>query len=116
MLADHAGEVTLEVLDTAFRVGDPLARQIILEAGRFLGMAVSSLVGALNIHKIILMGEMTRFGQPWLDAIRETMSNTILARLARATEIQIDHLEGNEVILGASALLANNYSLLFKRP
>jgi predicted NBD/HSP70 family sugar kinase len=79
-----------------------------------MGMAISSLVGTLNIQKIILTGDMTRFGNPWLEAIQEMITQTTLSRLAQETQIEIGQLGGNNIILGASAMLANNYSLLFK--
>jgi len=63
-------DITLDSIEQAFVVGDPLACQVVLEAGHYLGMAISSLVGTLNIQKIVLAGDMTRFGEPWLDAIQ----------------------------------------------
>ena len=76
-------------------------------------MAISSLVGALDIQKIVLTGDMTRFGLPWLEVIQEIVSQATLSRLAQETRIEIGQLGENNIILGASAMLANNYSLLF---
>ncbi len=106
-------EITLNAIEQAFMGGDPLARQTVLETGRYMGMAISNLVGALDIQKIVLTGDMTRFGQPWLEAIQEIMSQATLSRLAQETRIEIGQLGENNIILGASAMLANNYSLLF---
>jgi predicted NBD/HSP70 family sugar kinase len=107
-------EITLNSIEQVFMNGDPIARQVVLESGQYMGMAISSLVGTLNIQKIVLMGDMTRFGQPWLDAIQRTVSQTTLTRLAQETKVEIGQLGGNSIILGSSAMLANNYSLLFK--
>jgi glucokinase-like ROK family protein len=104
---------TLEAIERAFAGGDALIQQVVLEAGRYLGLAIASLVGTLNIQKIVLTGEMTCFGQPWLKAVQETMRQSSLTRLAQATQLELGKLGGNGVILGASALLANDYSLLF---
>jgi hypothetical protein len=57
---------------------------------------------------------MTRFGQPWLEAVRGMISRATLSRLAQDTQIEIGQLDENDIILGASAMLASNYSLLFK--
>lgn len=113
ILANTPDEITITTLEKAFTAGDPLARRVVLEAGHFLGMAISSLVGTLNIHKIILSGTMTRFGTEWLDTIRETMTKTSLSRLAKETLVDIGQLGGNRIVLGASALLLSDYSLLF---
>jgi N-acetylglucosamine repressor len=107
-------EITMNSIEQAFMGGDPMARQVVLESGKYMGMAISSLVGTLNIQKIVLMGDMTRFGQPWLEAIQRTISQATLSRLAQETHVEIGQLGGNSIILGSSAMLANNYSLLFK--
>lgn len=112
-LSQAPEDIDLDTIEMAFLAGDPLARQIVLEAGRFMGRAISSLVGTLNIRKIVLTGVMTCFGEPWVEAIRESMSRTTLSSLAQETRVEIGQLGGNGIILGASALLANDYSLLF---
>ncbi len=113
-LSADENELTLDQLVECYQDGDLLAAQVVDQAGYYLGVAVSELVATLNIHQIILMGEMTRFGQPWLDVVQKTMRQTSLARLEADTHIQISALRDNDVILGASALLVGNYSLLFK--
>jgi glucokinase-like ROK family protein len=112
-LAGAPENITLDSIEQAFTAGDPLARQVILEAGGYLGMAISNMVGALNIHKVVLAGDMTRFGKPWLDAIQDTMRQTTLARLADETQIEFGQMGRNGIILGASALILKDYSLLF---
>ena len=106
--------ITLDTIEEAFLSGDQVVRQAVLETGRYMGLAISSLVGTLNIQKIVLTGDMTRFGAPWLEEIQETIARTMLSRLAQDTQVEIGQLGVNNIILGASAMLANNYSLLFK--
>jgi glucokinase-like ROK family protein len=108
-------EISLEGIEQAFVAGDPRVRQMVLDTARYMGLALAGLVGALNIQKIVLNGDMTCFGQPWLDTIRRTLSANTLPRLARDTQVEIGQLGADGVILGASALLANNYSLLFNQ-
>jgi N-acetylglucosamine repressor len=108
-------EIDLDTIEMAFKAGDPLARQVVLDAGRYMGLAISILVETLNIHKIVLSGVMTCFGEPWVEAMRESLSRTTLARLAQDTVVEIGQLGGNGVILGSSAILANDYALLINR-
>ena len=108
-------EINLDAIEKAFNANDPLAQQLVQDAGRYMGMAIASLVGTLNINRIVLVGEMTRFGKPWLDTIQETMIRMSLSRLAHDARVEIGKLEKNAIILGVSALLTNNYSLLFNR-
>jgi N-acetylglucosamine repressor len=111
----YSSAASLEELENRFQADDTLVLKMVIEAGHYLGMAIAGLVGALNIHKIILTGEMTHFGKPWLEAIQETIKKSALAQPAQETSIQIGRLGNHEVILGAAAALASNYSLLFSR-
>jgi glucokinase-like ROK family protein len=106
----------LEAIKEAFAAGDPRVRRVVLEAARYLGLGISSLVGTLNIRKIILTGDMTRFGEPWLNAVRESAAQFSLAGLAADTRIEIGQLAEYGIIQGASAMLASNYSLLLFQP
>jgi predicted NBD/HSP70 family sugar kinase len=108
-------EISLEAVERAFRGEDPLVQEVVLDSGRYLGLAISGLVGTLNIRKIVLTGDMTRFGAPWLRVIQETVSQYSLAGLAGDTQVEIGQLAEDPVILGASALLANDYGLLLRQ-
>lgn len=114
-LAGDLEAIDLESLQRAFEAGDRVAQDAVLEAARSLGVAVGGLVGALNIQKIIMVGPMTIFGQPWVDAIRASMRNNTLPTMAKETRVQIGHVENNGILLGASALLMQNYSFLFNQ-
>jgi len=112
---ENAETITFDSIVLAFIQDDPLAKQLVHEAGRYLGLAVGSLVGTLNITRIVLTGDMTRFGQPWLHAIRETLEKSALSKQTQATQVEIGHLGRKSVALGASASLLKDYSLLFTR-
>lgn len=124
MLVEQAGvrnlpgnpvEINLHSIQKAFEAGDPQIRHMVLETGRYLGIAIASLVGLLNIQRIVISGDMTSFGEPWLQTVEETFSRHTLSRLAKNTRITTGQLGRDSVVLGASAVLANNYSLLFLR-
>lgn len=115
-LAPHAPEsvlhaaapsdlVDLDALVEAFAAGDDLAREIVTDAARHLGRTIGSLIGTLSIHRVVLVGEMTRFGEPWLTAVRREAHRSALAILADATTIDIGRLDEDLVVLGAAALL-----------
>jgi glucokinase-like ROK family protein len=115
-LAPHAPESSLHVsaksdlidldeLVRAFADGDDLAREVVHDASRHLGRAIGSLIGTLSIHHVLLVGEMTRFGEPWLTAVRREAHRSALAILADATTVEIGRLGDDLVVLGAAALL-----------
>jgi glucokinase-like ROK family protein len=105
-------QITLETVEEAFKAGDVLARDLVLDTARYLGIAISNLVGVLNIQKIVLEGDMTRFGAPWLDMIRQSMMDYSLDWPLQNTRVELGTLGENAVILGAAAVFANNYSHL----
>jgi N-acetylglucosamine repressor len=89
----------------AYLTGDEQVRGIVIEAGRALGRMVGYLVGALDIHDIVLIGSMTAFGDPWLDAVRNEAQRSALPLLFDSTRIGLGRLGSDIVELGAAALL-----------
>jgi len=75
------------------------------EAGRYLGIAVANLVGALNIQRIVIAGGAARFGAALLEPIRLAARQRSLALLADELRIETTRLGPDIVILGAAALL-----------
>jgi predicted NBD/HSP70 family sugar kinase len=115
LLQQMGSSATLEALCQDFHRGDPTVVRVVLEAGRQVGGVLASVVSTLNIHDIVLTGEMVCFGPLWLNAVQEALAQVTLIRLARETRVRFGSLKENGVILGASALMASDYSLLFQR-
>lgn len=95
----------LDELHRAFEAGDELAREVVLDGARHLGRTIGSLIGTLSIRHVVLVGEMTRFGEPWLTTVRREAHRSALSLLADETRIEIGQLESDLVVLGAAALL-----------
>ena len=89
----------------AFKAGDPIVHQIIEEAGRAVGFGVACLTSSLNIRHVLLVGSVTRFGEAWLQAVRQEMNRCTLPTLAAETQLAFGEIGSNAVILGACALL-----------
>jgi hypothetical protein len=66
-------------------------------------------VGVLNIQKIVLLGDMTCFGEKWLNAIHDSAQKYSLQKPMLNTKIEIGQLGENSIILGATAILATDY-------
>ncbi len=69
-LSDRVGHpVSLgEALDRHQR-SDPLALEVVRQAGQQLGSALGGLVGALHVRRFVLAGVMAAFGDPWMEAV-----------------------------------------------
>ena len=96
---------TIDDVRRALEAGDAAAISAARLAGRYLGRAVASLVGALDIHEIVVHGPVAALGEPWLEAIRDEATRRSLPLLADSVEIRTARIAANEVVLGASALL-----------
>lgn len=99
------GEMTVNRVARAVRAGDATAQQIVRDLGHYLGIAVSLLVGTLNVRHIVLVGDLTLFGDPLAQAIRAEMLGRALPQLAQATEVALLDPSPDVVIRGAAALL-----------
>jgi predicted NBD/HSP70 family sugar kinase len=97
--------LTLEDLLVAFAAGDVLALEVVLEAGSHLGHTLGGIIGALDIHDIVLIGAMTSFGDAWLKAVQEAAQGSALALISDQARISVGHLGADVVELGAAALL-----------
>ena len=115
-LAPHAPEsalhrqaardgIDLDGLLRAFHAGDELAREVVLDGARHLGRTIGTLIGTLSIRHVVLVGEMTAFGDAWLTAVRREAHRSALALLADETRIEIGRLEDDLVPMGAAALV-----------
>lgn len=96
---------SLDQAVAAYQAGDPHASQVITQAGHYLGISLANLVGAFNIRKILLTGDMLRFGESWLNVVRASMQSAALARLNEDTVLDLGTLDYQACILGASAYL-----------
>jgi predicted NBD/HSP70 family sugar kinase len=107
---------SLDEAKAAFDAGDANAQQVIKNTAHYLGISLANLIGILNIQKIIVTGDMTRFGSAWMDEVNTSMRNAALERLSENTKLELGTLDYRACILGASAfLLLDDYSLLFQQ-
>jgi N-acetylglucosamine repressor len=105
---------SLAELVSSFNVENSKATDAIENAGRYLGVSLANLIATLNIQKIVLTGDMTRFGTKWLNAVSDSMQAGVFSRMTERTTLEIGKLDYRACILGASAfLLLDDYSLLF---
>jgi glucokinase-like ROK family protein len=115
-LAQDPSKISLDSIVAAFQAGDPLAQKVVLDAAHYLGISIANLVGTLNIQKIVITGEMARFGETWLKVIAESMQQAGFTHMVQGTRLEIGKLDYRGYILGASSLLLmEDYSLLFNQ-
>lgn len=105
--------LTLETIVAAAEAGDVLARRLLADSGRWLGIGIATLVNILNPQLIIVGGEGVRAGEwrfgPMQEAIREHAFNG----LADELEIVIESSGDETWARGAACVVLGE---LFKPP
>jgi predicted NBD/HSP70 family sugar kinase len=96
---------TLDQARVAFEQGDLRAQSVVLAAGHYLGSAIAAMIGAMDIHRVVLHGSVTAFGEPWLASVRERVDQRTLGLLAADVDISVADRSANLAVLGASAML-----------
>lgn len=110
----HLKMKSLDAVYSAFESGDSKVTETIDRAAHYLGVSLANLIGTLNIQKIVLTGDMTRFGASWFESVNDSMRNAALTRMSDRTQLELGALDYRACILGASAfLLQDGYSPLF---
>lgn len=110
----HLKMKSLDAVYSAFESGDAKVTETIDRAAHYLGVSLANLIGTLNIQKIVLTGDMTRFGASWFESVNDSMQNAALTRMSDRTQLELGALDYRACILGASAfLLQDGYSPLF---
>jgi N-acetylglucosamine repressor len=112
---DLGRPVTLDEAVLLAGRGDVRVHAAIEDAGRHLGRAVASLIGALHVRRVVLAGPMAAFGEPWLASVRTAAQAGALATLAADTTLELGGID-DIVVLGASALLMTRELGLSLRP
>jgi glucokinase-like ROK family protein len=85
--------------------GDPVALQVVGEAGRHLGSAVASLVNLLNPGVVVIGGALSRAGELLLGPIRAIVQGRAFGSSAESVEITTSQLGERAIALGAATLV-----------
>lgn len=103
-LAGSAEEVTAETVSQAYRQGDPLARRLVEETGRYLGAGVVSVVNAFNPCRVVLGGGVIEGIPELVRMVEDFTRKSALEAAVEKLEI-VKALLGNDAgVIGAAAL------------
>lgn len=104
-LLNVEGELTAEIVYQYAKEGDPVARKVLDEVGRTLGIVIANILNCLNLELIVLAGKVMRAAEFLLPpALSEVEARAIPGALSSA-EIKVSKL-GNEVGVLGAALVA----------
>ena len=108
----HGHDVTRGELVGFAAAGDPATLEVLDAAGRILGLAVANMITLLNPELLIICGEGTDLGDPFLAPIVTAVRERTFADLGRQVDVKVQRW-GNDVwAVGAAKLvLRESFSL-----
>lgn len=103
----HGGDLDLDRLIEAAIAGDPVASEVMADAGRYLGVAVANILNLLCPSRVVLGGSITQAG----DRLLEPLVTTIAGRTpltSREVPVVISTLGLHAIARGAAMLVLQN--------
>lgn len=101
--------ITLEMLCDGARQNDPLSRDVIIEAGRFVGVAMANVIGILNPALVVLGGPLTRAGGVLLESVLDQVERCCNRYERSSVRIIISELADRAPALGAANLAIQQF-------
>jgi glucokinase len=80
-------QITAQNVALAAHRGDLVAQQIVIEAGRYLGIAIAGLINLLNPGIVVIGGGVAQTGDLLLEPIRQTVRERSLKAASQAVRI-----------------------------
>ncbi len=105
--------LTLEAIVATAEAGDALARRLLADSGRWLGVGIATLVNILNPQLVIVGGEGVRAGEWRFGPMREAIRRHAFNGLADELEIVIEPSGDETWARGAACVVLGE---LFKSP
>ena len=93
----------------AANIGDQFAIELLSDAGYKIGKALAILIHIMNPASIVLSGRGAVIGKILLAPIQQALNKYCIPRLANSTELLISELGFNAELLGAAALVMENF-------
>ncbi len=97
-----SGHPTIETIEEAALAGDPLAAQIVTEAGGNLGIAIASLLNLMNPRLVIVGGGISRLGDQLLEPLRDVIRRRTLVSSLAVAEVRTSELGPRSTAVGAA--------------
>jgi N-acetylglucosamine repressor len=98
-------EVSREDLITLAAAGDEMAVETLTDASSVLGLALANVVTLLNPELVIICGEGTELGAPFLDLVVESIRESVFAGLGKQVEVKVQQWGNDAWAVGAATLV-----------
>lgn len=100
----------------AAQMGDRFSIEALSDSAYNIGRGVAILIHLLNPELIVISGLGSLAGKVWIAPIQQAINEHCIPKIAEHTEIKISTLGYNAELIGAAALVMENYENLRQRP
>jgi glucokinase len=94
--------ITPELICQAAIEGDSIAKDIYEQAGFYIGVAIASIVTAVNPRKVVIGGGVAAAGEVILDPIRRTVQTRVCLTDLKHVQVVMAELGNNAGLIGAA--------------
>jgi len=98
-------QITARAIQEAVKQGDGLAQEVVRETGRYLGIAVASMVSVFNPSVVSFSGGVARFGRALFDPMRAEVRRRAFRSMTRGLRMVRSRLGDNAGVIGAARAL-----------
>ena len=112
-IPDDFEEASAAIIQAALR-GDQLAVELLSKTAYNIGRGIAILIHILNPELVVISGRGALSGNMLLAPIQQAVNKYCIPRLAAYTEIVVSSFSNNAELIGAAALVVENYDLIPK--
>ncbi|MCP4304997.1 MAG: ROK family transcriptional regulator [bacterium] len=87
--------------------GNEAIQEIINNTARNLATVLATTIAVLDIHRVVITGVVSEFGDPFLDQLRDEIDDAVLSTLASKLELCYGRTGDQAVRMGAAALVVS---------
>ena len=106
---DDSPEKMSEAIMIAANKGDQYAIELLSDMGYKIGKAIAILIHIVNPELVVLSGRGATVGKILLAPIQQALNKYCIPRLAEHTEVKISAMGRKAGIIGAEALIMENF-------
>ncbi|WP_173915558.1 ROK family transcriptional regulator [Halobacillus sp. Marseille-Q1614] len=111
-VGSHLDKIDGKMIYEAALEGDPLSKEVLKEAGIYLGIGLTNLIHTINPTKIIIGGGVSKAGDFLLNSVKETIQSRAITSSAKQTTVLLSKFGEQATALGAISLILSE---LFSR-
>jgi len=114
-IPDDFEEASAAIINAALK-GDQLAVELLSKTAYNIGRGIAILIHILNPELVVISGRGALAGNMLLAPIQQAVNKYCIPKLAAYTEIAVSSFSNNAELIGAAALVVENYAMQKMKP